>query len=469
MKDAASKNQIVFFFSEVKLGTTNKNYLCVVNVLNKLEAYIKEHNLLNKQQDCLVAVSGGVDSVCLVVLLKQLGYNIAMAHCNFQLRGAESDRDELFATQLANELNLPFFLKKVDTEVYADVHKLSIQEAARNIRYDFFKEIINAETGKRFSKIATAHNLNDDVETTVAHFFKGSGLKGLAGIPLKNGNIIRPLLGIKRADLEAYATAAQIDFVTDSSNLSNKYLRNYIRLNVLTPLVNAIPEAVGNAAHSVALMKDSYALLKDTIDRKIDKLVKQEGQHKMIPIRLLKKEMGFKTLLFHFLMDYNFSAKQVNDVVKLFDAQNSSYVQSDTHKIIKNREWLILANNDTQQSELIIIESYTKIDFEKGAFEIAPTIILNHDDALSVSVSQAALVFPLQLRKVKQGDYFYPLGMSKKKKLSRFFIDLKLSAIEKENVWVVTSQERIVWVVGYRIDNRFAIRNNEKMVQLKVS
>lgn len=440
---------------------------------NQFTAFITKENLFSPKDKLLLAVSGGVDSVVLCELCKQAGYDFLIVHCNFKLRGEESERDKQFVQQLAAKYNVPLALNEFDTETYAQLKKISIQEAARELRYSWFTELIKNEQAKF---VLTAHHMDDNIETMMMHFFRGTGIYGLRGILPKQGYIIRPLLFARKEDLKQFATENQLTWVEDSSNAQDKYTRNYFR-NQLLPFVKEIyPQAEQNLVHNLQRFAEVETLYKQALNQHKKKLLEQKGDETHIPALKLKKAIPLHTIVFEIIKDFGFSPQQTGEVISLLDSESGRYIQSSTHRILKNRNWLIVSPVQTTQSQNILIEETdTTIEFEKGhlRFQAVPAenCQLNNNH-LTAFLDSKEISFPLLLRKWKQGDYFYPLGMRKKKKLSRFFIDQKLSLADKEKAWVLESNKKIIWVLGMRIDDRFKITNSTKAVlkiELKIA
>jgi tRNA(Ile)-lysidine synthase len=431
-----------------------------MDLAQNLEAYIFDQHLCNKSHDLLVAVSGGCDSMVLAYLLHKMGYSISIAHCNFQLRGIESDRDAQVVSDFCTQHAIPFYSKKFDTLTYIQENKLSTQEAARDLRYTWFSSLINPQTSKPFSFIATAHHANDNIETVLQNFFKGTGIKGLTGIAPKRNNIIRPLLFASRSQIESYAQSQSIRFVEDASNASNKYTRNFLRNSILPQVQEKYPQVAQNITQAIQRFTTLEAIYEEAIAIKRKKVVEQKGAELHIPILKLRKTIGWQSLLYEVVKDYGFTALQVGEIISLLDAANSSYISSATHRIIKNRNWIIIAPLATDASTFIIIEKNTNVvPFENGHLSVQLIATKEISDAANIALVDAKQVtLPMVLRKWKEGDYFYPLGMQKKKKVARFLIDAKLSKLEKEKVWVLESNKKIIWVVGYRIDNRFKVQ-----------
>jgi len=316
--------------------------------------------------------------------------------------------------------------------------------------------------------LATAHHANDNIETLLINFFRGTGISGLHGIPLKQGKIIRPLLFAKREEILTYAKENNLQWVEDSSNASDKYTRNFFRLQIIPSIKEVYPNVEDNLLHNIERLKETEILYQQAIQQCIKKLSEHKGNEMHIPILKLQKTEPLNTIIWEIIKQYNFHTAQIDEVKKLFDAENGSYIASSSHRIIKNRSWLIIAPIETEQAQNILIEKPDKkIKFESGILELEKLQTTNfklQTDNSIATLDAKEIKFPLLLRKWKQGDYFYPLGMKKKKKLSKFFIDQKLSKTEKEKVWVVEMNKKILWVIGYRIDERFKITSSTKQV-----
>jgi len=451
-------------------------------LLQRFQQYIqKQFHLHPNNTKLILAVSGGVDSIVSTDLVAKSGFDFIIAHCNFQLRGEESNRDEIFVRSLENKYGKQVLVKTFDTEKYAAENKISIQEAARKLRYGWFDQLIidNGQLKNENNQqsifniqystyLATAHHANDNIETLLINFFRGTGISGLHGIPLKQGKIIRPLLFAKREEILTYAKENNLQWVEDSSNASDKYTRNFFRLQIIPSIKEVYPNVEDNLLHNIERLKETEILYQQAIQQCIKKLSEHKGNEVHIPILKLQKTEPLNTIIWEIIKQYNFHTAQIDEVKKLFDAENGSYIASSSHRIIKNRSWLIIAPIETEQAQNILIEKPDKkIKFESGILESEKLQTTNHKlqtDNNVATLDAKEITFPLLLRKWKQGDYFYPLGMKKKKKLSKFFIDQKLSKTEKEKVWVVEMNKKILWVIGYRIDERFKITSSTKEV-----
>ncbi|MEI7735839.1 MAG: tRNA lysidine(34) synthetase TilS, partial [Ferruginibacter sp.] len=319
-----------------------------MNLLKDFKEYIKKERLFQPKDKLLLAVSGGVDSVVLCELCYQAKLPFAIAHCNFQLRGAESERDEQFVTALAKKYAAELFLNRFDTEKYAAENKLSIQVAARNLRYNWFNEIIDSDSfvdnigNKKIGKILTAHHADDNVETLLMNFFKGTGINGMKGILPKQGRLIRPLLFAYKKDLAEFATANDLSFVEDSSNISDKYTRNYFR-NQLIPIIQQVfPKVTENLRDNLERFREIDMIYSEAILQHKEKLLVYKGEEVHIPVLKLKGMRPIATVVYEIIKDYNFTAHQVNDVIGLLESDSGKYINSSTHKIFKNRNWLII-------------------------------------------------------------------------------------------------------------------------------
>ncbi len=456
-----------------------------MNSLLRFKNFIERENLFQAKDKLLLAVSGGVDSVVLCELCTQAGYDFVIAHCNFQLRHEESERDENFVRDLAKKYDAEILVKKFDTEKYAEENKMGIQEAARNLRYEWFFSLIGNKQPAMENKqkdndcllpiaywIVTAHHANDNTETLLINFFKGTGISGLRGILPKHGKIIRPLLFAKKEELIEFAKKNDLNFVEDSSNASDKYTRNYFRNQLIPSIQKVFPQAEDNLLNNLERFRDIELLYEQSIQFHKKKLIEKKGKEIHIPVLKLLKSEPLSTIVYEIIKDFGFTSNQTEEVIKLLDSESGKYIQSHSYRILKNRKWLIITSTDTTIADNILVEEKDKIvEFANGTLKFqkltSDNSQLTTDNAVAM-LDADEISYPLLLRKWKQGDYFYPLGMKKKKKLSRFFIDLKLSLVEKEKVWVLEMNKKIIWIVGGRIDERFKITSKTKDI-LKIS
>jgi len=444
-----------------------------MSLLQRFLQFIKEENLFRHTDYLLLAVSGGIDSVALCELCKQSKFNFIIAHCNFQLRGEESERDQIFVNELARKYNVPILIKKFDTYLYALENKLSIQVAARQLRYSWFNEILESKqeaetTQVRAKYLLTAHHLDDNIETMLMNLFKGTGITGLRGMLPKQNRILRPLLFARKKDIIEFARNNNLNYVEDSSNESDKYTRNYFRNHLLPDISKVFPAVEENLAKSLQHFRETEQLFRQAIEQHKKKLIELKGNEVHIPVLKLKKSMPLETITYEIIKGYGFTSHQATEVISLFNAGTGKYIQSPSHRIIKNRDWLIISPNNTNDSQTIIIDNLEKnIIFEKGKMEFKELPVKDYRMSTSSDIAHldaAAIIFPLILRKRRQSDYFYPLGMQKKKKLNRFLSDLKLSLTEKENIWLLEMNKKIIWIIGKRIDDRFKVTGKTKKV-----
>ncbi|MES2430934.1 MAG: tRNA lysidine(34) synthetase TilS [Bacteroidota bacterium] len=445
-----------------------------MDLFQKFEGFIKEKSLFQRNDKLLLAVSGGIDSVVLCELCFRAGYDFSIAHCNFKLRGEHSDSDEQFVKELAKKYNVPFYVKSFNTTEISKENKRSIEETARDLRYQWFNELLQSEHFQNSSliihnsKLLTAHHADDNIETVLMNFFRGTGIKGLHGILPKQNKLIRPLLFAAKDDIADFAKTNNLSFVTDHTNAETEYTRNYFR-NVLIPGVEKIfPKAKNNILNNIERFGEAEIFYSGAIESYKKKIVHPVGNEIHLPILKLLKIKPLNTLMYEIIKDFNFTALQTKDVIALLTGDSGKYVQSPTHRVFNNRKWLIISPNKTNEAENILIGDQDKlIVFSRGNIHLKDLAIngdqLSSDNKIAM-LDIADITYPLLLRKWKKGDYFYPLGMDKKKKLSRFFGDLKLSLTEKENVWVIESNKKIIWVVGLRIDNRFKVKPNTKKI-----
>lgn len=435
--------------------------------------YIRQHQLFGEQDHLLLAVSGGVDSVVLCELCRQAGYAFSMAHCNFQLRGEESDRDEQFVRQLADRYSVPLFVKSFDTKQYVADHKCSKQEAARALRYAWFDELLREQEKSQPGHwyLLTAHHADDNIETAAMNYFRGTGIKGLRGMLPRQGHILRPLLFARRREIEDFAWLHQLEFVTDSSNLEEAYARNFFRLRLIPLFKVVYPEVEQNLLHNLERFGEVETLYEEIIAQHRKKLVQQKGNEYHIPVLKLKKTKPLRTIVHELIREWGFTAHQMPDVIALLDSETGKYVASATHRIFRNRNWLVISPGRSEEADhILVVEGAGELLYPGGKLLLQ---VSNHtqpsDTDAAATLDARHIQYPLLLRKWKAGDYFYPLGMKKKKKVSRFLIDKKLSLTEKEKVWVLESGRRIVWVVGHRIDDRFKVTGQtDKVLQLQV-
>ena len=441
-------------------------------MLNEFLQHITKEFPFLKDKKLLIAISGGIDSVVLIHLFHELEYTIALAHCNFQLRGKESDGDEAFVEDLAKKLDIPVFIKKFDTLQFASEEKLSVQLAARKLRYDWFNELLHQ---KQYDYLLTAHHADDAVETFLINLSRGTGLDGLTGIPKQNGKIIRPLLPFSREQIEKYAKEQNIDWREDSTNEETKYLRNKIRHKIIPILKELNPNFLNGFSKTQDNLQGIRVIADDRIEEVSKDVISESADKSVIQFNIekLKELSNPKAYLFEMLKKYGFT--EWNDVENLLNTQSGKYVYSNSHKLLKDRGFLLLSKIIDSISEAVffIEKDNLFLKTEKIALKITeidkPISSLKALPSTSILIDKDLLKFPLIVRKWKEGDYFYPFGMKGKKKISKYFKDQKISNFEKENSWLLCSENDIVWVVGQRSDDRFKITDKTKhIVQIEI-
>jgi tRNA(Ile)-lysidine synthase len=405
-----------------------------------------------------VAISGGIDSVVLAELCAQAKLSFFLVHCNFKLRGEESERDEQFVHSLAKKYAVEVAVKSFDTEEYASKKKLSIQVAARELRYQWFAEL-HAEDKNTY--ILLAHHANDDIETLLMNFFRGTGLEGLTGMPEMVGDYsMRPLLHTNRKAIEEFASKNKLNWVEDSSNQSSKYTRNFFRNELLPQIKKIFPTVEENLRNNIERFKQISSLYAIGVGEVKKKICEVKQSEIVVPIHKLKPYLN-TSIVYELIKDFGFGEKQTYEVYKLLQSESGKYIESDTHQIIKHRKNLIITAKSSETKLTAVIEkTTTELKLADSSFRLqfysAEKLKLNKAETVA-QLDGDLISFPLVVRKWKTGDYFYPLGLRKKKKLARFFIDQKLSSADKEKVWIVESDQRIIWVAGLRIDDRFKI------------
>jgi tRNA(Ile)-lysidine synthase len=430
-------------------------------MLQKFQNHINQKFHFLNGKKLLLATSGGLDSMVMVDLFHKLSFEIAIAHCNFQLRGIESFGDQDFVQNYADANEIPLFLTQFDTEAFAKDYKLSTQVAARELRYSWFYELLET---KKYDYILTAHHADDNLETFLINLVRGTGIDGLTGIPAQNENVIRPLLIFSRQEIEQYAKENNIEWREDSSNASDKYLRNKIRHNLVPILKELNPDFLSSFYKTQAYLEETEVMAEDASIMVYQLVAKEKGEAIHLDLNQLKKLPNYKSYLYQWLNEFGFSAW--DDIYDLVDGQSGKQVFSSGFRLLKNRDFLILTPVDLEGED----EEY-HIDKDQKEINIPLNISFSKVDDINlvsnrtIFVDEDKLQFPLVLRRWKQGDNFQPLGMEgKSKKVSKFFKDNKLSLIEKENAWILCSDNQIVWVAGFRQDERFKIGNRTKKI-----
>lgn len=412
--------------------------------------YIEKENLLSTDNKILIALSGGADSVALLRILHTAGYQCEAAHCNFHLRGEESNRDEDFVRQLCRKYNIHLHTIDFDTTLYATEHHISIEMAARELRYNWFDNIKNES---RADVIAVAHHQDDSVETILLNLIRGTGITGLLGIRPKNGAIVRPLLCVNREEIISYLQSIGQDYVTDSTNLEDEYTRNKIRLNLLPLMQEINPSVKSNLMATSNYLNDVATLYNKCIEEAKTKIVTAEG----IRISSLIKEAVPEAILFEILHPLGFNSSQIKDIAYSLHGQSGKQFRSKEWRVVKDREFLLLENIrsvDNNQPPFKLI---------KEELEYTPEFQIPREKEVACFDADK-LDSEVYYRKWQIGDSFVPFGMKGKKKISDYLTDRKFSISQKERQWVLCCGERIAWLIGERTDNRFRIDETTKRI-----
>ncbi len=434
---------------------------------NKIKEYITDNQLFTQKDKLLVTVSGGVDSVVLCHLLNQIGYDFSIAHCNFQLRGEESDGDETFVKTLSEEYKSPFYTQKFETNQYVLDHKISVQLAARELRYAWFEEL---KCIHEFNYILTAHHASDNIETVLYNFAKGTGLLGLTGMKPKNNALVRPLLWAKKEDILAFAQAENLSYREDSSNISDKYSRNFIRHNIVPDFKNINPNFESTAVENIKRLNEAKDLLDYVLEKIKIETTEVSDNQLFIDRNKLQTYPSVSTVLFELIREFGFNASQIVQILKEDEYKTGTVFHSITHKLLIDRDQYIVVEKRVGEGDINSFSISKDDSFIKNR-QIEFTIEFSKTQNLpfpsspnSVLLDADKLVFPLVLRKWQEADRFQPLGMhGQSQLLSDFFRLKKLTLFEKEKVWILeTADKHICWVVGFRIDERFKILESSK-------
>ncbi|WP_026705563.1 tRNA lysidine(34) synthetase TilS [Flavobacterium soli] len=430
-------------------------------MISKFQKHLSQNLPFLSQKKLLVAVSGGIDSMVLLDLLQKSGFEIALAHCNFKLRDQESDQDQAFVENYARVNNISFFVTQFDTKAFAEDFKFSIQVAARELRYKWFYEILETNN---FDYILTAHHADDAIETFLINLSRGSGLEGFTGIPVQKDKTIRPLLPFSREEILQYAQENAIEWREDSSNASDKYLRNKIRQEMVPILKSLNPNFLNSFQNTLENLQQAQSLVDDASRIVYRKVVADEDNQKKIDLKELLQLPNYKAYLFQWLNPFGFKAW--NDIYNLVESQSGKQIFAEGFKLLKDRDHLILSPHIEidKDEKYLIKEGQKEVNFHIKLSFCKISTSTNASNT-TIFVDENKLNYPLVLRRWEEGDIFHPLGMNgKSKKVSKLFKDEKLSLIEKENTWILCSDNQIVWVIGIRQDERFKIEKTTKQI-----
>jgi len=437
-------------------------------MLNDFNNFIRKEQLFDTADPILLAVSGGLDSAVMTELFHLSHFKFGIAHCNFNLRGKESDKDEQFVRELAAQNHVQVFVKSFPTSEYAASHGISIQMAARELRYDWFEKL---RVQEKYSFIATAHHLDDQIETFFINLLRGTGISGLHGIPPKQGIIVRPLLFTFRRQLEKFVSERGLPFREDSSNNSVKYIRNRIRHQILPLLKEINPEYDQATTETINRIREFEQIGFQVIDERRNQIIKRERDRHIIEIARLRALTPIGTFAWELLSPFGFNQSVIDDILACQDHVAGKTFFSPNHRLIKDRKHLIIMPLEKEKKSRVYRISNFKV--KKKIIQPLPLLFrkLPYTKTVEIPISKNCasldckkLEFPLTLRKWEAGDAFYPFGMNKKKKLSHFFIDEKFPLSDKENTWLLCSGRQIIWIVGHRIDHRFRITSQTKAI-----
>ena len=434
-------------------------------MLLKLQNHLAQKFPFLKGKKLLLAISGGIDSMVLLNLLHHLKYTIAIAHCNFGLRGNESDGDEEFIKAECERYKIPIHIQKFDTQQFAETYKLSTQLAARKLRYDWFSILLK---DNNYDYLLTAHHLDDSLETFLINLTRGSGLDGLVGIPEQNERIIRPLLLFSRQEIVNYAQENNVQWCEDSSNASDKYVRNKIRHDIVPLLKELNPSFLNSFQNTLDNLQQAQSLVDDASRIVYRKVVDDVDFQKKINLTELLQLPNYRAYLYQWLQPFGFTAW--HDIYDLVHASSGKQIFSENYIVLKNRtELIVFPKKNAVEVEHYTIEKdkkYVKIPLNLSFCKVSDISLQSSN---TIFVDEDKLRFPLELRKWSDGDFFYPMGMTGKKKVGKFFKDEKFSLIDKSSAWILYSDNQIVWIIGIRQDERFKIvENTTNILQIKV-
>lgn len=406
-----------------------------------------------------MACSGGLDSVVLAHLCASYNLDFSLAHCNFKLRGEESDKDEDLVRKLGEQLGKEIFVTSFDTHGYMAQHRSNLQIAARELRYNWFSQIME---NHHIKTLVTAHHADDSLETFIINLSRGTGIEGLSGIPSLTNTISRPLLQFSRTEIKKYAEANAIHWREDASNENTKYLRNNIRHNIIPKLKELNPHFLENFLKTQEHLGQTQEILHQHITQLKKQLFSKEKMVEKVKVASLLALRPTKTYLFHFFREFGFT--QWDDIYGLLSANSGKEVHSNTHRLLKDRDFLLLKPIVHKNTKAFYIEGDQESVSEPIDLKLSHVKAIGETSPNIIYVDKETLKYPLIVRKCQKGDYFYPLGMSGKKKISKFFKDAKMDVFAKENQWLLCSGDNIVWIIGKRADERFKITDKTKEI-----
>ncbi len=435
-------------------------------MLQKFKTYYQKNELFKPSDKILLAVSGGKDSMAMLHLFNSENLNFGVAHCNFNLRGSESDADEELVKTVCKKLEIPFYSNSFDTQNYAQENGISIQMAARELRYHWFEELTEKYN---YQYIATAHHKNDVAETMLINLTKGTGLSGLHGIRNKSGKIIRPLLDFTREEIEAYVLQNKVVYREDQSNADNKYTRNSIRLNIIPLLEQINPNLIESLNKAANYLAQAELILEEKVSEELKRCSVRNGNKIYFDISKLKELKALETQLYYFLKPYGFNAADVENIISSLNEQSGKTFFTNSHQLLKDRDSLILQEKNYDTNEEMVFNSIEELEdfgnWEVKKYQNTPAFKIRKS-RFYANLDADKIKFPLTLRNWLEGDEFQPLGMKGRKKVSDFFIDNKIDVLTKKTTHILVQNNQIIWVVGYRIDHNFQITDKTKNVLL---
>jgi len=438
-------------------------------MLQQFRQFIKDNRLFNREDHILAAVSGGMDSLALCMLLYQAGFNFSIANCNFKLRGDESDADEVFTRKLASDYGVKYHSISFETSEYARSKGISIQMAARDLRYEWFEQLLETEG---YSAVATAHHLDDQTETFFINLLRGSGIAGIHGILPKQGRIVRPMLFADKKQIDEFVRNNRLTYREDSSNKSRKYLRNRLRHELLPVLMDIDPAFSHKLDQTIHNIRGVEDILNQKVDEVTKRIVTRKQDYIQIEIGKIKELHPLDTWIYLILQPFGFSATVIKEIYEALDGISGKMFFSPTHRLVKDRVSLIIETLlilDVKHKEFLIDEETPGISLpfplEFKTVPVAETLTILNNPAFAC-LDAEKLSYPLSLRRWHIGDRFIPFGMKGWKKVSDYLTDIKLSVPNKENTWLILSSGEVVWIVGKRIDNRFRITKQTHEVKM---
>ncbi len=427
--------------------------------------YIEENQLVKPRDRVLMAVSGGIDSMVMAHLFIRMNIRLGIAHCNFCLRGTESDEDEEFVSEFARINNIPFYSNKFRTREYASKKGISIQMSARELRYEWFEKI-RRKNG--FDSIAVAHNLNDNAETFLINLTRGTGIAGLTGMKKSGNKVIRPILFASRESIREYCCENKIGYREDRSNAETKYTRNKIR-HLVIPLLKQINPSIETTLNETAeRLGEINDIVNDLTGKLREKLFHEENGEFFVKIRRISPILQKRTLLFELFRPYGINSATVRDLQKIIAGKTGSQIFTDRYKLLKNRDEIIISEKIEIKDNVQSVNTLAELRKFPGirsarTFSPGPGLVECAEKNTAL-LDYRKVKFPVTIRKWQQGDSFYPFGMKKKKKLSDYFIDRKFSRLDKEKVLILESDGKIAWIMGERTDDRFRVTGSTRRI-----